>query len=59
MNTTNTGRCVKTCADIVALDDVDPNLEQAAVNVLATVPACLNILVRKVRALFQFFLLRR
>uniref|UniRef100_A0A915C7G6 Synembryn n=2 Tax=Parascaris univalens TaxID=6257 RepID=A0A915C7G6_PARUN len=48
MNTTNTGRCVKTCADIVALDDVDPNLEQAAVNVLATVPACLNILVRKV-----------
>lgn len=52
MNTTNTERCVKACADIVSLDDVDPNLEQAAVNVLATVPASLNILMRKVRALF-------
>uniref|UniRef100_A0A0M3I4Q3 Synembryn-A n=1 Tax=Ascaris lumbricoides TaxID=6252 RepID=A0A0M3I4Q3_ASCLU len=48
MNTTNTERCVKACADIVSLDDVDPNLEQAAVNVLATVPASLNILMRKV-----------
>ncbi|VDM27631.1 unnamed protein product [Toxocara canis] len=46
-NVTNTDNCVKMCADIVTLRDVDPNLEQAAVNVLATMPSSLEILLKK------------
>ncbi|VDK41730.1 unnamed protein product [Anisakis simplex] len=48
-------QCARTCANVVLLDDVEPSIEQAAVNVLATIPSVLGVLLSDEVDFLNFF----